>query len=252
MRNIIITTSIVFIAVIITSYFYFSNLQQNDLLKHEEVEHEEADQRIEDEASAGYAHVWTFTLHANLSAEPIICDLDSTNRLILAQDVYHILYAISANGQQLWNAQLPGPILGSIQQLTDRSLVFTTADRLYRIDTEGNPLPGFSLQLPQKATQGAGTWYGNKEEIRIDVPARNRVLSYDGRGKYLRSEHRKITNEQIGAKQGSGIQNQDSDTLRLAKPTDCGPLVYIGPLYSNDQHYLLCGKDDRTLHCYAY
>src|SRR5690606_31621564 len=105
-----------------------------------------------DETPAGYTPVWSFALNARLSNKPIVYDLDSTNRFILVQDAYHILYAISANGQQLWNAQLPGPILGSIQQLADLSLVFTTPQRLYRIDTEGDPIPGFSLQLPQKAT----------------------------------------------------------------------------------------------------
>ncbi len=251
MRNIIITTSVVFIAVMVTSYFYFSNLKQDDPLKHKEAEQMEVDQHVED-APTGRAHVWTFNLHANLSTKPIVHDLDSTNRFILVQDAYHILYAISANGQQLWNAQLPGPILGGIQQLADRSLVFTTADRLYRIDTEGDPLPGFSLQLPQKATLGAIASDVNEREIRIDVPTKNRALSYDGRGRNLRSQTRKTTLEQTGIAQEPGVQNQGNDTLRLETPTDCGPLFYIGPLRSDDSHYLLCGQNDRKLHCYVY
>lgn len=245
MRNIIITTSIVFIAVLVTSYFYFSNLRQNVLLK-PEVENAEVDEYVEDEIATDGALLWTFDLNARLIRKPIVYAFRDTGRFILAQDAYHILYAISSNGQQLWNAQLPGPILGDIQQLADLTLVFTTAERLYRIDTEGDPLPGFSLLLPYKATEhGATASYESAEDIRIEVQAGNRLLSFDGRGKHLQTRN-------------AGKNKADDENQKVAQadtsaslPMGCSPLSYYGPL-SEEGNYLLCDKNDQKLYCYRY
>lgn len=244
MRNIIIATSIVFIAVLITSYFYFSNLRQSDLPNHE-IENTAIDEDVEDEISSGERPIWTFNLHAALITRPIVGSIGDTSRFILVQDAYHILYAISPSGQQLWNAQLPGPILGDIQQLADLTLVFTTAERLYRIDTDGDPLPGFSLQLPQRATgQGVTASHESAEDIRIDVQAGSRLLSFDARGRHLQTRTREA-NEAV-----DGNQKVQADTS-IGLPTGCNPLSYYGPL-SEEGNYLLCGKDDRKLYCYRY
>lgn len=251
MRNIIITTSIVFIAVIVTSYFYFSNLRRDDLIKPDEAGNIEANQRVGDETPTEHTTLWSFALNAQLSNKPIVCDLDSANRFILVQDAYHILYAISADGQQLWNAQLPGPILDSIQQLADLSLVFTTAQRLYRIDTEGDPLPGFSLQLPHKATHGATVWPEDEGVLRIEVPSKNRVLSFDGSGTHLRNQRHKATAEDMAP--GTEAGRQDLENSRPPSlPSGCGPLFYYGQLDDGGGNYLLCSKGDQQLHCYRY
>src|SRR5690606_1752197 len=135
-----------------------------------------------------YGVLWTFDLNGGAITSPSVPMYDDSTRFILVQDAYHILHAISPEGQKLWNAQLPGPILDSISQLSDRSLVFATAERLYRIDTEGDPLPGFSLTLPQQAIQGAIATSDGDGTVRIDVTGRKQVLSYDGHGKLLRRQ----------------------------------------------------------------
>ena len=132
----------------------------------------------------GVTPEWTFDLKGRLIADPTVLQYDDTSRFILAQASNHILYALSQNGKQLWNAQLPGPVLGHIHQLADSSIVLTTAKRLYRFDTKGNPLPGFSIQLPHDATYSA-TVYENDQDIRLFVPAGNRILAYDANAKIL-------------------------------------------------------------------
>src|SRR5690606_39683294 len=62
-----------------------------------------------------------FDLNAEPANEPAVFLLNDAHRFVLVQDAYHILYAVSANGEKLWNAQLPGAIVGKIHQLPDSS-----------------------------------------------------------------------------------------------------------------------------------
>lgn len=247
MRNLIIITSAVFIAIIVTSYFYFSSLEKNEQYKQEDTEITGVDTAVADETSRYAAPLWVFDLNAAPVSKPVVLLLDEDRRFVLVQDAYHILYAVSANGEKLWNAQLPGSILGDIRQLADSSLLFTTAEQLYRIDNEGDPLPGFSLRLPQKATEGGVTAsYENSGSIRIDVEAGNRVLSFDGRGRPIRTPNDRGSEVSPVA---NGDSTQNSPNLDL--PTGCGPLFYYGPLLDEEVNYLLCGnKEDRKLYCY--
>lgn len=248
MRNLIIVISVVFIAIIAVSYFYFSDLDENDAASQPPVAVSEEVDTTPAEPPASNGSLWTFSLNSGAITAPSVHLYSDSTRFILIQDAYHILHAISADGQKLWNAQLPGPIVDSISQLSDRSLVFTTAERLYRIDTEGDPLPGFSLKLPQRATQGvvATDQPADDGRIRIEVTGNRQVMSYDGRGRLLR-QHARSSNDR------ANDENGRTDEVPLADlPNDCGPLVYAGPLYDDDQQYLLCGKSDGDLHCFPY
>lgn len=145
------------------------------------------------ETTPGATPAWTFTLNGRLSSVPAVLAYDDTSRFILAQDASHILHAIAADGQKLWNAQLPGPLLGEIHQLADSSIVVTTATRLYRFDVHGDPLPGFSLPLPYQASHGA-TVSENANDVRFFIPAKNRIMAYDARGKPLQGwENKTLT-----------------------------------------------------------
>ncbi|MGV3761446.1 hypothetical protein [Parapedobacter sp.] len=242
MRNLIIVISLVFIAIIAVSYFYFSNLAEKDTTRLPEIASEEAVGTPEEPPASDKGILWTFELNGGAINRPSIHRYDDSMRFILIQDAYHILHAISPRGQKLWNAQLPGPIVDSISQLTDGSLVFTTAERLYRIDTEGDPLPGFSLTLPQRATQGAiATGEG---PVRIEVETSRQVLSYDGRGRLLRRQARNLSDHTD--------ETDEPAPTAATLPHGCGPFAYIGTLDGSSQRYLLCGKDDRKLYCFLY
>ncbi|HWL00113.1 MAG TPA: hypothetical protein VNQ55_09200 [Parapedobacter sp.] len=248
MRNLIIVISVVFIAIIAVSYFYFSDLEENDADTHPLVSASEELDTMPVEPPADNGTVWTFSLNSGaITAPSVHLDSDST-RFILIQDAYHILHAISADGQKLWNAQLPGPIIDSISQLPDHSLVFATAERLYRVDTEGDPLPGFSLKLPHRATQSvvATGQPADDERVRIEVTGSRQLMSYDGRGRLLRQQPRSSSDR-------ANDEDRPADEVPSADlPNDCGPLVYTGPLYDDGQQYLLCGKSDGDLYCFSY
>lgn len=248
MRNLIIGISTVFVAIIAVSYFYFSNLGEKRAeqppLTPATVESvaETTPPPVSDST------LWTFDLNGGAINRPSVYQFGDSSRFILVQDAYHILHAISPDGQKLWNAQLPGPILDSIAQLTDHSLVFTTAERLYRIDTDGNPLPGFSLTLPQQATQGAAATGGQAGDdgVHIEVRTARHVLSYNGRGKLLR--------RQTSGRNSSthGADHADGEPVSANLPHGCGPFAYAGPLQNDGQRYLLCSKEDRKLYCFRY
>lgn len=258
MRNLIIGISAVFIAIIVVSYFYFSGLSEKGVVMESSAttseETKESEPAATENTSAGTesqrgdGSLWIFRLNSGPITAPSVHLYGDSSRFILVQDAYHILHAISADGEKLWNAQLPGPIVDSISQLPDRSLVFATADRLYRIDTEGDPLPGFSLKLPQRATQHviATGQPGDEASVRIEVIGSRQIMSYGGRGKLLRSETRSSGDR-------ANDENRLADNNALSNlPNNCSPLAYIGPLYNDDQQYLLCGRPDGGLYCFRF
>lgn len=245
MRNLIITISVLFVTIIAASYFYFSNLGENTRAQPDENEPDEA-YVAQGKLPAGGNALWTFDLNGGAITNPSVQQYEDSARFILVQDAYHILHAISPAGEKLWNAQLPGPIIDSITQLPDQSLVFTTADRLYRIDTYGDPFPGFSLTLPQQATHGAVATSDRDGTVLIEVTGRRQVLAYDGRGRLFRRQARVARTDP-----GDTADDADDSLLRNI-PDDCGPLVYVGPLYNDSQLYVLCGKNDQKLHCFMY
>ena len=252
MRNLVIVISFVFIAIIAASYFYFSNLGEKGAVQSPETTAAAAAaNRGPSEPSASPASngaLWTFDLNGGAITRPTVHQYGDSARFILVQDAYHILHAISPEGQKLWNAQLPGPIVGRISQLADRSLVFTTAERLYRVDTEGDPLPGFSLKLPQQAEKGAIAKDGpanDNARLRIQVGTSRQDLTYDGRGNLLGRHTR-------GRDAPADDLDQPADSIPSNLPHDCGPLAYLGPLHNDGQRYLLCGKRDGKLHCFRH
>jgi len=137
-----------------------------------------------DKAAPGVTPDWSFDLRGRLVTAPAVFQYDDTSKFILAQAANNILYALSPLGEQLWNAQLPGPILGKVRQLPDSTLVLNTKDRLYRFDSQGDPLPGFSMPLPHTASGGVSVC-AKDGHIRIFVPAGMRILAFDSKGEAL-------------------------------------------------------------------
>jgi len=251
MKRLITLILLVFAAVIAASYFYFSALERNPRvtdLEAPEAGKVSVDTTGQENGSLADSKLrWAFELTARAVRQPSVHRTSDGGRFILIQDAYHILHAVSADGRKLWNAQLPGAILDSIVQLPDGSLVFTTATRLYRIDTEGDPLPGFSLRLPRRAVNGVQLADGNPDALRIDVPADNRILTYDGRGRLLKTASRSAAAKQAVTPDSTALKEEAPPSLQTA----CGPYSYYGPLTEEPRRFLVCAGNDRRLYCYA-
>lgn len=174
-----------------------------------------------DQGSPGASPTWTFDLNGRLAAPPGVFAYDDTSQFILAQSSNHILHAIDFNGKRLWNAQLPGIILGAPRQLADSSIVLATESRLYRFDTRGDASPGFSLELPQPAV--ATQLVAERDSlIRIFVPAQDALLVYDDRGQPV-PEWENIALE---GKVVATVAAND-DTVAIVLATDAGQLYFL-------------------------
>ncbi len=176
-----------------------------------------------DKASPGASPAWTVDLNGRLAAPPRVFTYDDTSRFILAQASNHILHAINFDGERLWNAQLAGNILGTPRQLADSSIVLATESRLYRFDRDGNPAPGFSLELPHSATAGLAV-VEKDTLLRIFLPAQDALLVYDGQGTLV-SDWEDTPLE--GTILSSSVKETADGAVNIALATDAGRLYVI-------------------------
>ena len=108
---------------------------------------------------------------------------------IAAQDVNNTLYLISDSGNTLWKKQLQGKILGNIEQIdlyknSRLQLVFTTSNRLYILDRNGNDVTPFPLKFNDAITQPLSVFdYDKTGNYRLLVTQGKNLLMYDAKGK---------------------------------------------------------------------
>ncbi len=126
---------------------------------------------------------WTYNFTNKPITQPWVFEHSDTSQFILIQEQDHTLHGIHPSGNKLWSAVLQGRIVGNVRQLEDRSIVFVTdRNRLYRINTDGKTLPGFSTSLSDEPSNTPTIASINNEQL-IFIPARNKFLVYDMDGK---------------------------------------------------------------------
>lgn len=140
---------------------------------------------------------WTSDLSSEITYPPSIWKYTDSTNVIITQDKSNRLYAFSTEGKELWRTSLSGPILGSIHQLSDKSLIFNTAERLYRLAPNGTPSFGFPIVLDHLATAGMTLFQVNKEYEKVFIPAERQILGYDSNGKELPEWKNKTVNGTI-------------------------------------------------------
>lgn len=122
---------------------------------------------------------WTYAFENKAITKPYVFEHSDTSQFILIQELDHTIHAISPNGQKLWSTVFAGRVVGDIQQLEDRSLLLVTdRSRLYRFDTNGETLKGFSTGIPDEpiAQPSVVTVQGKKL---IVIPTRKKVYAFD-------------------------------------------------------------------------
>jgi len=128
---------------------------------------------------------WTYNLSGTISYPPKVLRFNDSLPFILTQDKANRLYAISEEGREWWRTSLSGQILGDIYQLADKSILLNTDEKLYWFLPDGTPLSGFPVLLPHRATAGLTLFGNDPQELKIFIPAENRILAYDRHGKIL-------------------------------------------------------------------
>ena len=111
---------------------------------------------------------------------------------IAVQDINNNLYLISNSGKILWKKQLPGPVLGQIEQIDmykngRLQLAFATPNRVYVLDRNGKDVSPFPLKFNDAITQPLSVFdYDNNRKYRLLVTQGNEVLMLDARGKTVK------------------------------------------------------------------
>lgn len=121
---------------------------------------------------------WTFELDERAITAPYVFNQSDTNQFILIQALDHTVHAISPGGQKIWSKVFAGRIIGEIQQLEDRSILFATdRNNVYRIDVEGNTSKGFPLHTESKIVNTPLLSKLNKQNALI-IPTLKKLEAY--------------------------------------------------------------------------
>lgn len=125
---------------------------------------------------------WKYGMQGQIAFAPQVFIDEQNKSFILVQDRINNLYALTPDGEKIWSWQLDGKILGNIQQLNDRSLVFNTSDRLYHINPSGIPFNQFPADLPVRASYGLTLSGTDPQNLKIFIPCHNVIHAFDGAG----------------------------------------------------------------------
>ncbi|WP_156309354.1 outer membrane protein assembly factor BamB family protein [Sphingobacterium endophyticum] len=130
----------------------------------------------------GVTPEWTYEMGSRLINGPYLFEQSDTSQFIMVQEQDHTVHAIHPSGAKLWSTLFSGRIVGGVKQLADRSLLLVTdRRRLYRFDTSGKTLKGFSTSVTSEpvASPTVAEWDG--QQI-ILIPGKNRIMAYDMEG----------------------------------------------------------------------
>lgn len=137
------------------------------------------------------AAVWRFKTDSVSGIKPqfVLNTTENGNPDAIVQDKNYNLYLIGDNGQLKWKKRLQNKIISEIFQVKyfkDKrlQLLFNTADDLYLIDGEGNPVAGFPVHFKSKATNGIGVFdYDKTFDYRIFVACEDKnIYAFDRNG----------------------------------------------------------------------
>lgn len=127
--------------------------------------------------------LWQTKLEAPVSMKPVSVINHGTNeRELLVQDDRHTLYLINDVGRILWKLPLDAPINSEVYQVDlfkngKLQYLFSTADKMYLIDRNGNAAGRFPVTFKAACEQGITVFdYDGDRNYRIFVPAVDRKV----------------------------------------------------------------------------
>lgn len=140
---------------------------------------------------------------AIISGPHILVNHLNKTKDIAIQDINNVLYLVSYSGKILWKKKLQSQILGAIEQIDmykngRLQLAFTTSNRLYVIDRNGNDVNPFPLKFNDAITQPLSVFdYDNNRDFRLLVTQANELLMYTAKGTSVTGFDYKNTSEII-------------------------------------------------------
>jgi hypothetical protein len=143
------------------------------------------------------------------------------------QDEANVLYLFSNNGNLYWKKQLPGKIIGPIQQVDlyknkRLQMAFRTTDRFMILDRNGNIVKPFDIKLPknQNPQPLAVFDYDLNRNYRFLLGQDNSLVMYDNKGKKLSGfKLNKLSSNLLAAPKHIRIKSKDYLLLPLEDNT---------------------------------
>lgn len=168
--------------------------------------------------------IWEFVLNQEINYPPQVFTYNDSANFIITQDRSNVLYALSSDGKELWRTSLSGEILGRIQQLHDKSIIFNTKNRLYRFNINGNSLPGYPVAIPHEASYGATIFNPQQSDFKVFIPGYQRIFAYDENGKALSEWQNTTVQGNIVHDLKTALLNDYNYVIAL---TDIGNIYYF-------------------------
>lgn len=126
---------------------------------------------------------WNYALKNKAITKPYVFDQSDTSQFIMIQELDHTIHAINPAGEKIWSKVFAGRVVGDIQQLDDKTIVFMTdKNNLYRIDVDGRPIDGFPKNIGSSAV-GTLLITNIKGQNTLLIPTTNTIVAYDLGGK---------------------------------------------------------------------
>ena len=146
---------------------------------------------------------------------------------VVVQDIENVLYLFSNTGKLYWKKQLPGKIIGEIQQVdlykNNRwQLAFRTADRMIVLDRNGKIVKPFNIKLPKSSNPLPLSVfdYDNNRNYRFLIAQDRSLLMYDNRGQRLNGfTLKKVSANIIAPPKHIRLQNKDYILIPLENNT---------------------------------
>lgn len=134
---------------------------------------------------------WVSKLDEKPTMKPqIVVNHNTREREVFIQDSTNNAYLINSQGRILWKRNLPGQILGDIEQIDvyrngRLQFAFSTPTALYIIDRNGKDIDGFPIQLPSSATSPLtiADYDGTRDYRLFQTCADKGIYVYDTKGK---------------------------------------------------------------------
>jgi len=148
---------------------------------------------------------WQVDLEAEIVAGPFLVKNHNTGgKSILVQDKFNTLYLLNAKGDIIWNQTLKETIKSQVFSVDfykngKWQYLFNSANFLYLIDINGNPVADYPIQLNAEASNSLQVLdYNNKKDYRIIIAAKNgEIYNYELSGRLLKGWQAENTRKEI-------------------------------------------------------
>jgi len=149
--------------------------------------------------------VWESRIDSSTIFKPeIVINHLTREKEIFIQDQKNQVYLLSNAGIILWKQMLDGPMLSAVFQVDyygngKKQYLFSTRNKIYIIDRNGNPVEKFPVEMRSAATGGISLFdYDNDGTIRMCVPGEdNKIYMYNKDGKIIPGWQAETTDNEV-------------------------------------------------------